>query len=266
MHHLATVRHPPLRVTFGSACKDTRGRLDLTQQQIGDRVGVSRSYIAKVERGQANPSLDLVERIAGALGLELDLIVRPPIFTKDRLQRDLVHAHCSGFVSRRLLATGWRVAREVEVRHGRSHGWIDMLAFDPTTGVLLILEIKTRLDDLGAIERQVAWYERTAWEIARSLGWQPRRAASWLLMLSSEEVERAVRLNWRTLALSFPRRAPDMLADLEAPDAMPAGARGLALVDPTSRRRDWLIRTRIDGRRSDAAFAGYADAARVAPR
>jgi hypothetical protein len=52
------------------------------------------------------------------------------------------------------------MAREVEIVHGRSHGWIDLLAFDRRTGTMLILEIKTRLSDLGAIERQIAWYER----------------------------------------------------------------------------------------------------------
>lgn len=264
MRHLVTGNARPLRATFGSACRDTRVRLDLTQQQVADRAGVSRSYVAKVELGQANPPLDRVEAIANALGLELDL--RPPLFMKNRLQRDVVHAHCSGYIARRLVSAGWQMAREIEVRHGRSHGWIDLLAFDPRTGVLLIIEVKTRLDDLGAIERQLAWYERSGWAIARDLGWEPRRVASWLLLLCSEEVERAIRTNRRTLDLSFPRRAQEMLSDLDASNLTPAGARGLALVDPTSRRRAWLIRSRVDGRRSSAAFTDYADAARAAQR
>jgi hypothetical protein len=181
---------------------------------------------------------------------------------KDRLQGDVVHAHCSGYVDRRFIADAWETAREIEVHHGRSHGWIDLLAFDPRTGTLLIIEVKTRLDDLGSIERQVAWYERSAWQIARDLGWEPRRSAAWLLLLSSEEVEEALRANRKTLELSFPRRAGEMLEDLVSPNGVPPGARGLALVDPTSRRRDWLIRSRLDGRRSPAAFANYADAAR----
>lgn len=257
----AQVRSRPLRVSFGSACLQTRLRLDLTQQQIADRVGVSRSYIAKVELGQANPPLRLVESIAEALGLELELATTPPLFMKDRLQRDVVHAHCSGYIDRRLVAGGWKTAREIEVHHGRSHGWIDLLAFDPRSGTLLVIEVKTRVDDLGAIERQLVWYERSAWPVARDLGWEPRRAASWLLLLASEEVERALRANRSTLELSFPRRAGDMLEDLGSPNRVPPGARALALVDPTSRRRAWLIRSRVDGRRSPAPFANYAEAA-----
>jgi transcriptional regulator with XRE-family HTH domain len=262
--HLVAGNARPLRVTFGSACRDTRLRLGLTQQQVADRAGVSRSYLAKVELGQASPPLDLVEAIADALGLELDL--RPPIFMKERIRGDIVHAHCSGYIDRRLTSVGWHTAREIEVRHGRSHGWIDLLAFDPRTGTLLLIEIKTRLDDVGAIERQLGWYERSAWALGRELGWEPRRVVSWLLLLCSEEVERAIRFNRQTLDRSFPRRAQAMLSDLDATQLAPAGARGLALVDPTSRRRAWLIRSRVDGRRSAAPFENYADAARVGMR
>jgi hypothetical protein len=49
-----------------------------------------------------------------------------------------------------------------------------------------------------------------------------------------------------------------MLAGVSDPERIPVG-RGLALVDPSSRRRDWLIRTSVDGRRSPASYRGYAD-------
>jgi hypothetical protein len=42
----------------------------------------------------------------------------------------------------------------------------------------------------------------------------------------------------------------------------PMSGRGLALCDPASRRREWLIRTRLDGRRSELPYRDYADAAR----
>lgn len=37
----------PVRVSFAQACVETRIALDLTQQQVADRLGVSRSYVAK---------------------------------------------------------------------------------------------------------------------------------------------------------------------------------------------------------------------------
>jgi hypothetical protein len=59
--------------------------------------------------------------------------------------------------------------------------------------------------------------------------------------------------------MAFPMRAPEMLASFDG--TPPRAGRGLALIDPTSRRQGWLIRARVDGRRSAAPFRDYADAA-----
>src|SRR4026208_2432228 len=115
-----------LRRTFAGACLETRIGLDLTQQQVADRVGVSRSYIAKVEAGGIDPDLSMTERIAEALGLQVQLVTRPPIFPAGGRVLDAVHARCSAYVDRRLRNLGFETAREVEIVHGRSHGWIDL--------------------------------------------------------------------------------------------------------------------------------------------
>ncbi|OGO57884.1 MAG: hypothetical protein A2Z32_07310 [Chloroflexi bacterium RBG_16_69_14] len=233
----------------------------MSQRQLAASVGVSRGYIAKIEHGRANPSVELVERVADALGIELELVVRTPFVIGGGRQRDLVHARCSGHVGRRLRGAGWLTAREAEVIHGRSHGWIDLLAFDPKTGTLLVIEIKTRIDDIGAVERQLGWYERSAFDVARSLGWRPRRVVSWLLVLASDEAESSLRANRELLAGSFPDRARDMSALLAKGDIHVRG-RGLALIDPASKRRVWLMGSRADGRRSPSPYVHYADAAR----
>jgi transcriptional regulator with XRE-family HTH domain len=251
------------RVTFGRACHDTRISLDVSRQELAARVGISERYVAQIERGQANPSLRLVERIADALGLALELGIRSPIFPGGGRVRDAVHARCSAYVDRRMRSVGWATAREVEVIHGRSHGWIDLLAFDQRSGTLLIIEIKTRLDDLGAIERQMGWYERMAWRAADRVGWRPRRVASCVLALASHEVERVIRSHRDLVKLSFPIGAAGLADLLDRPDITLPG-RGFALIDPSSRRRDWLIRTSIEGRRSPLPYIDYADAARPA--
>ena len=252
-----------LRRSFATFCRETRIALDITQQQLADAVGVSRGYVAVVEAGRANPTLAMVERFGDALGVDLRLVGRPPVIIGRSAQDDLVHAWCSGYVDRRLRHASVAVAREVEVVHGRSHGWIDLLAFDPRTASLFLIEIKTRLDDLGATERQLAWYEREAFGAARALGWAPRRLNVWLLFLASDEVDAAIGVNRHVLATAFPTRARDMLAALEAPSPTPI--RGLALLDPSSRRRDWLLRSRADGRRGPAPFRDYAHAVSRVP-
>jgi len=240
-----------LRRSFAALCRDTRVGLDVTQQQLADAVGVTRGYLAMLEGGRANPSLALVERIGDALGSSF-------IIGRER-QRDLVHARCSGYVGRRLRTASLAVAREVELIHGRMHGWIDLLAFDARTGTVVIVEIKTRLDDLGMIERQLGWYERRALLVARDLGWEPQRVSTWLLLLASDEVDTALRDNGEALRTPFPMRAPEMQASLDG--TLAQVGRGLALIDPSSRRQRWLIRARVDGRRSAAPFRDYADAA-----
>jgi hypothetical protein len=125
---------------------------------------------------------------------------------------------------------------------------------------VLVIEVKTRIDDLGAIERQLGWYERSAFEVARRLGWRPRRVIGWLLVLATGEVEDVLRSNRDLMARAFPNRARQMSGLLDMTDAEFQG-RGAALIDPHSKCRAWLIPSRLDGRRSNAPYLGYADAA-----
>lgn len=249
-----------IRMTFARACRETRTRLDISQAELAVQVGVSRGYIANLEAGRANPSMAQVDRIAEALGLELALTANPPTFLGERRPHDLVHARCSTYSGRRLEALNWQIAREVKVTDGRLHGWIDLLAFDPRTGTLLIIEIKTRLEDLGGLERQIGWYERLAREAAIEMGWQPTRIVTWLVTLASEEIDHVLQANRDLIDRDFPGRADHMLAVVR--DGVIPLARAVAMVDPSSRRKDWLIRARIDGRRSATPYVGYADAAR----
>jgi transcriptional regulator with XRE-family HTH domain len=48
-----------------------RKKNGLTQAELARRVGVSRSYINKIENGEAKPSLALLERIASILGVSM---------------------------------------------------------------------------------------------------------------------------------------------------------------------------------------------------
>lgn len=232
----------------------------MTQLELAGRAGVTRGYIAKIEGRYANPSLEVVTRVAAALEMDAELMIRPPQIMEGSRQRDAVHARCSGYVDRRLTAARFRVAREVEIVHARSHGWIDLLAFEPTSRTLLIIEIKTRFDDLGSIERQIGWYERAAPGVAHRLGWRPLSVRTWLVGLATDEVEAVVRANRSIMDVAFPMRARAVQAWLGAGGPPPVG-RMLALVDPASRRRDWLIRTRGDGRRSAAPYRDYRDSA-----
>lgn len=254
-------RHRPrsdLARRFGRIVVDARALRGITKTELARRSGVSRQMIAVVEDGDGNPTLDVLARLGDALRLEIEVRIRGGVTIGGPRQRDAAHAICSGHVQRRLEAAGWETAREVPIEDGRYLGWIDLLAFHPGTGTLLIIEIKTQVDDLGAIERALDWHDRWARRAARRRGWSVTSSATWLLVLASDEVDAQVHSSRSALAASFPDRAPAMQGFVGDPGAGPV-RRGLALVDPRSRRRGWLIRARIDGRRSDAPYRGYAD-------
>jgi transcriptional regulator with XRE-family HTH domain len=54
-------------ITFSKARKN----LGLTQQELAFKIGVSQSYIAKLEGGEANPTLEKIGSLLAVLGLSL---------------------------------------------------------------------------------------------------------------------------------------------------------------------------------------------------
>lgn len=56
---------------FGEAVRRTRTAAGLTQEELADLSGLDRSYIGGVERGERNPTLSVIEKIAEGLGVTL---------------------------------------------------------------------------------------------------------------------------------------------------------------------------------------------------
>lgn len=47
---------------------------DMTQQELADRVGVTRQTILSIEKGRYNPSIDLALRLAEAFGVPVEAL------------------------------------------------------------------------------------------------------------------------------------------------------------------------------------------------
>ncbi|MBO4515653.1 MAG: helix-turn-helix transcriptional regulator [Lachnospiraceae bacterium] len=54
--------------------KSARAALDLSQQDLADKVGVSRQTINAIEKGDYNPTINLCRSICKVLGKTLDEI------------------------------------------------------------------------------------------------------------------------------------------------------------------------------------------------
>jgi transcriptional regulator with XRE-family HTH domain len=246
---------------IGATVRATRRVVGWSQRELAVRLATSQSAIQRLEAGgQRFVDVRLASAALALLGIRMELDGSTLGLAGRREQRDLVHARCCGHVARRLGGLGWEVKQEVEVGTGRYRGWIDLLAYCPADRCLFCGEIKTEIDDVGRIQRTLSWYEREAWDAARRFGWQPRKVCSALLVLCSSENDARVSNNREMLAQSFPARARDLGDWFSSPgNAVPA--RGIAMIDPRTRRAEWLRRTTSDGRRSPAPYANYAAAA-----
>jgi len=60
-------RNPVLALAFGETVRALREGLDVPQEAMALEVGMDRSYYGRVERGEKQPSLDTVFRLAHAL-------------------------------------------------------------------------------------------------------------------------------------------------------------------------------------------------------
>ena len=65
-----------LRIQFGLRVKTLREERGLTQYTLAPLAGVSRTYLADVERGARNVSLETIGKIAEGLGVTLEELMR----------------------------------------------------------------------------------------------------------------------------------------------------------------------------------------------
>ena len=66
--------------TFGALIRERRRQLDMTQQELARRIGISVPYVGHLESGQRRPSDKIITRIADVLALdsrELYLLAKP---------------------------------------------------------------------------------------------------------------------------------------------------------------------------------------------
>ncbi len=54
---------------IGKQLHDARQRRGLTQAEVAKRAGTNMNYYAKLERGEAIPSLKMLEKVVKALGM-----------------------------------------------------------------------------------------------------------------------------------------------------------------------------------------------------
>jgi transcriptional regulator with XRE-family HTH domain len=63
-----------IQKVLGQSIRKHRVRLDLTQEQLSEKSQMHRTYLADIERGKRNPSIETVRRLAQALEIPISEI------------------------------------------------------------------------------------------------------------------------------------------------------------------------------------------------
>lgn len=66
-------RAKPYKVNqdLGKRIRRLRHRMDLSQEKLAEKAGIHRTYMGKIERGESNPPLHTVSKIAKALKVKI---------------------------------------------------------------------------------------------------------------------------------------------------------------------------------------------------
>ena len=62
---------------LGARLKKARKDRDFTQEQLASLTGLSARHIAKIEKGEVNPSFEVLSTLVKALGVSFDAIFDP---------------------------------------------------------------------------------------------------------------------------------------------------------------------------------------------
>lgn len=55
------------RIKLGKKIRSIRKKIGISQEELGFRAGIHRTYVGAIERGEQNVSVDNIHRIAKAL-------------------------------------------------------------------------------------------------------------------------------------------------------------------------------------------------------
>ena len=168
-----------------------RIRREWRQSDVASRARISASVIARHERGMVN-SLAMLDRHAAALDLRLDIRLLGRTGQVARLA-DEEHAAIVDVLADWLRRSGLQVEAEASFSEWGERGRIDLLAYDPRTRTVVIVEVKTLLLDLQELLGSLNVRERLVPAIARRRGWAIDRRITALAVAGTASNRKIVR-------------------------------------------------------------------------
>ena len=60
-----------ISIRFGNRLREVRSAVGISQEKLGERAGLHRTFISMVERGKRNVTIETVEKLATALNCRM---------------------------------------------------------------------------------------------------------------------------------------------------------------------------------------------------
>lgn len=225
-------------ILFGRDVRLLRLSKGWTQARLAGEAKVPRWVVGAIEagRGDRQRAWRLVA-VVNALGARASFRIQFQGEALDRL-RDERHAAIVERLVAWLRGLGWLVATEVSFNIYGDRGSIDILAFHPPTGSLLVIEVKSVVPEIGGMLMTLDKKVRRAREVAaKQLGWQATSVSRLLVLPEHRTARRRVAEHESTFANTFPSRNVAVKGWLKAPDGSLAGLLFLPDTQPASTRR-----------------------------
>jgi transcriptional regulator with XRE-family HTH domain len=193
-------------IRFGSDIRLLRRQRGWTQERLASESHVTRAQISAIETGHGGQlPVERLIQVAAALGAFVSVRLMFRGESLDRL-RDRRHAAMVESLARRLVSAGWEILTEVSFNEYGERGSIDVLAFHPGTGALLVIEVKTVVPDVGGMLMTLDRKVRLSSEIAKRHGWSARTVSRLLVLPEVRTARRRVEAHVVTFARAFPAR------------------------------------------------------------
>lgn len=225
-----------IAITLGRALRAARLKRGLTQQALGDRVGLSHARIGELERGHGARA-PIETRVA--LGIALD---RPIAITFSRdiepvSPKDAGHLAGQEILMRLARSVGRRASFELATRPDDPSASVDVCTRDDRFRVLILEEIWNRMGDLGAAARATSRKVAEAATLATVAGGEDsayRVAHCWVLIDTAAN-RNMVRAYPEILQAKFPGSSVRWVAALRDGDVAPPEP-GIVWLDARSGR------------------------------
>jgi transcriptional regulator with XRE-family HTH domain len=227
----------PVRV--GLAIRALRRRRGLTQAELARKARLSQAAVSRCETGEADRLTHRALRdIAEALDASVTVTIRWHGEDLDRLL-DAAHADIVEVVVRLLRELGWEeVVPEATFSVYGERGSIDVLAFSPSSGALLVVEVKSVVPDMQATLSTLDRKVRLAPSIAAARGWKVRCVSRMIVLPDDRTARRRIEQHAATVNQVMPLRTLAVRRWLAAPTGAIGGIMFLSIPGrPTARRR-----------------------------